>query len=164
MRAGRRRKKGKRERNGRVQRPPAVDRDVCAVVLAQPHRRGSRDPFCESPLGRFVLRHGLDRLTYDAALGYAHLVRRVFAAKGIPQPVRDGHRATPGQEMRAETARHLQNTLEQIEKRLRGIGHGGVDAVCELAVYEREALPGQTEEASLVLLELGMRAPGKQGQ
>jgi hypothetical protein len=135
-----------------------------SVVLAQPHRRGSRDPFCESPLGRFVLRHSLDRLCYDAALSYARLVRRVFAAKGVPQPVRDGHCPTPGRELSAETARHLQSTLEQIEERLRGISRIGANAVRQLAVYEREASPAQTVEASLVLLDLGMRAPGKQGQ
>jgi hypothetical protein len=63
-----------------------------AVALAQPHRKGARDPrdpYLESPLGRFVLKHKLDRLCYDTALGYAGLVRAAFASLGIPQPVRE---------------------------------------------------------------------------
>jgi hypothetical protein len=70
-----------------------------ATALAQPHRRGSkdpRDPFLESPLGRFILWHKLDRLCYDDALNFAKLVRRVFATKGVPQAVRDGHVARDG--------------------------------------------------------------------
>lgn len=152
---GRKRKKGRRERNGRIQRPSIADRDVMSVVLAQPHRRGSRDPLCESPLGRFVLRRGLNPICYDAALGYARLVRRVFASMGIPQPVGDGHRAVPGKDLCVETVRLLQLELNETEKRLRGISRDGVRAVRQLAVYECEACPEQAVEASRVLLELG---------
>src|SRR5262249_25417891 len=118
MKAGRRRKNGRRERNGRIQRGPARPyQDVMSVALSQPHRRDAKDakdPFLESPLGQFILRQELPRLCYDSALDYAQLVRRLFAAKGVPQPVRTGYHPTGGQEMTTEAARHLQNELGEI--------------------------------------------------
>jgi hypothetical protein len=132
-----------------------------AVVLAQPHRKGDRDPLRESSLGQFVLRHRLDRLCYDAALDFARLTRRVFASKGVPQPHRDGHR-TPDNwlGLSAEAARHLQHELEQLEKRLRSVSRDGFSATRQLAVFEREASPDQAEETVRVLLELAAgRAP-----
>jgi hypothetical protein len=126
-----------------------------SVVLAQPHRRGSKDPFCESPLGRFVLRHGLDRLCYDIALDYAQLVRCFFAAKGVPQATKDGHRTPDGaRELTAEAAQCLQNELEQIEEKLRGVSRSGLAAMRELAVFEREAPLAQAKETASVLREL----------
>jgi hypothetical protein len=91
-----------------------------AVALAQPHRRGNRDPFLESPLGRFVLAQELPRIVYDSALDYAALVRRSFAVAGIPQPLSTGVHATREGEMTVEAARALQNQLQQVDKRLRG--------------------------------------------
>jgi hypothetical protein len=100
MRAGRRCKKGVRERNGRVQRPPRAYHDPAATALNQPHRRNARDPkdpYNESPLGRLILRQELPRVCFDHALNYAQLVRRLFAAKGVPQPVRTGiHKTAEG--------------------------------------------------------------------
>jgi hypothetical protein len=88
---GRKRKAGKRERNGRLQRVPAPDRDVRSLVLRQPHRRlngfNRNDPFLESELGRFVLKHGLDRLCYDVALSYGRLAGRVFSTRGANRPI-----------------------------------------------------------------------------
>jgi hypothetical protein len=91
MKAGRKRKRGVRERNGRIQRGPAhTYQDPMAVALAQPHRKGSKEPLLESPLGQFVLRQELPRVCYDSALDYSKLVRRSFAVAGIPQPVGTG--------------------------------------------------------------------------
>jgi hypothetical protein len=157
MRTGRKRKKGTRERNGRVQRPPVAARDIRDVVFAQPHRRGAvdpRDPFLESLLGQFILRHKLDRLTYDAALAYAILTRRVFAVRGIPQPHRDGHRVLDGLGVSSEAARQLQEALRLLERRLRKVSGDGFRAARQLAVFEKEALPEQAEEAAAVLREL----------
>jgi hypothetical protein len=154
MKAGRKRKKGMRERNGRVQRPPVAARDIRDVVLAQPHRHGSLDPFCESFLGQFILHHRLDRLCYDAALSYANLVRRLFAVKGIPQPGNGHHVPDGAREMTAEIARHIESMLQQVDKRLLGISRSGTAAVRQMAVFEREALPEQADEAAEVLREL----------
>src|SRR5262245_33050033 len=94
MKAGRKRTAGRRERNGRPQRPSAADRNPIAACLMQPHRRNAKDPkdpFNESELGRFILRQELPRIVYDSALDYAKLVRRSFAAAGIPQPCTSGY-------------------------------------------------------------------------
>jgi hypothetical protein len=126
-----------------------------AVALAQPHRRSAKDakdPFLESPLGRFVLTQELPRICYDTALNYAGLVRRSFAVAGIPQPVRTGVHATSDREMTTEAARALQHQLDQVERRLRGISRAGLNALRSLAVDEREAL--SEEGGSLILLEL----------
>jgi hypothetical protein len=122
------------------------------VALAQPHRKGDRDPLRESPLGRLVLRQELPRICYDAALAYGALVRRAFAVAGIPQPVGTGYHPTGEQEISTEGARRLQNELREIEKKLRGISRSGLSGLRELAVHERGVL--SQEEASLVLLEL----------
>lgn len=97
----------------------------------------------------------LDPICFDAALDYARLVRRVFAVKGVPLPCGHGYHANAGgREMDTEAARQLQRELDETEQRLRGISRVGAGAVRELAVYEREASPAQTEEASLVLRSL----------
>lgn len=94
-RAGRKRKEGRRETSGRLQRPTLAqiaDAQKSAqdaekiVVLAQPHRRGSHDPLTECALGRFVLRLGLNRRLYDAGLEYATLRRKWLAAWSAPLP------------------------------------------------------------------------------
>lgn len=106
--AGRKRKAGTREPNGRVQRP-TVDRlnEMTAAsrrkeqqtVLDQPHRQGIRDKhgdewaghaWAESPLGRFCIRHKLRHEYYDAGLAYASIVSCWRGAKGVP------HSATKG--------------------------------------------------------------------
>jgi hypothetical protein len=55
--AGRKRKAGPREPNGRVQRPTATEREsnIKGVVLGQPHRQGSDDIWRETPIGRLLL-------------------------------------------------------------------------------------------------------------
>ncbi len=94
-RAGRKRKTGQREPNGRLQRPSKEEREAArlcreagerATVLAQPHRRGNYDQLCASALGRFVLNHKMRRELFEAGEEYAGTVRRWRAAKGIPEP------------------------------------------------------------------------------
>jgi hypothetical protein len=58
--------------------------EVRAVALAQPHRCGSDDWLLESPLGRFVRKHGLRQEVYDAAREYGRAVARVFFILGVP--------------------------------------------------------------------------------
>jgi hypothetical protein len=96
--AGRKRKPGHREPNGRPQRPTQSvlnelnQREamkVKAVVLAQPHRRNSKDPEareCEpfSALERFC-KHlgGGDEIILAAGLRYKKIVRDWRSTKGI---------------------------------------------------------------------------------
>jgi hypothetical protein len=150
---GRKRKPGKRERNGRHQRPPAPARDVRDLVLAQPHRRGQgqdrNDPFTESPLGRFVLKHKLDRLCYDAALAYGRLAGRVFSSRGATRPILGTRTSTgSGNEMTTATARRLQRELAEVDA---GLGKNGIRALRTLALFELEALP-EDEEAAVTAL------------
>jgi hypothetical protein len=157
MKAGRKRKKGRREPNGRIQRPSCPYRDVMGVALAQPHRRlngfDRRDPLLESPLGRFVLEHKLDRLCYDGALAYGRLAGKVFSSRGATRPIL-GTRSSAGsgKEMSAATARHLQRELDQVDKQLRAIG--GIRALRTLALFELEELPEDTEAAVATLRAL----------
>jgi len=108
MASGRKRKFGKREKNGNLQRPSKIERESfqrrmeqveMQTVLAQPHRRGNTDQRCESALGRFSIANPkLRRELFDAASDYAGLKRRWRAAKGVPGDVRlgaDGSGAGP---------------------------------------------------------------------
>jgi hypothetical protein len=97
MTAGRKRKKCQREPNGRPQRPTVVAQNeivrerndaVMSVVLAQPHRLGSRSQQRESPWGRFCEDHKLRREIYDGGNAFADLLRRWRAAKGVPTDLR----------------------------------------------------------------------------
>ena len=152
---GRKRKPGKRERNGRPQRPPSVDRSPMAVALAAPHRRNAndpRDPFLESVLGRFVLKHKLDMLCYDSALAYGRLACRVFSSRGATRPVLGTRSAAgSGKEMSTATARHLQRELERVDKQL---CKNGIRALRTLALFELEAMPEDTEAAVATLRAL----------
>jgi hypothetical protein len=53
--------------------------------------------------------------------------------------------------MSAETARHLQNELAQVDARLRA---AGVNAVRRLALFEVEEFPGEAPEAVRALRAL----------
>ena len=68
----------------------AAEESEMRVVLAQPHRRGSRSQLAECPLGRFCLEHKLDRELFDAGEAYATLKRRWLAAWDTPLPDRLG--------------------------------------------------------------------------
>ena len=90
----------RREPNGRRSRPTtkadieaaqrASEEREKAVVLAQPHRKGSTDQKCGWPLGEFALanraRPNWDEALYHAGNEYSALVRRWRLAKGIPDP------------------------------------------------------------------------------
>jgi hypothetical protein len=155
---GRRRKQGRRERNGRVMRrqPVAVERDIVSVAVSQPHRRGAkdpRDPFHESVLGRFVLAHKLDRFCYDAALTYGQKSRRLYAYLGIPRPCGDGRRIL-GLNVLPQAVRQLRDELDELDKRLCSVSCAGVHALKEMAVFERVAPAEEAEAAAAVLREL----------
>ena len=92
--AGRKRKSGLREPNGRLQRATTVDglnaladaarRKQQSVVLRQPHRRGEDSPLAENPLGRLCLRRRLRREMFEAGMNYAAIVACWRGAKGVP--------------------------------------------------------------------------------
>ncbi|GLS17886.1 hypothetical protein GCM10007874_09020 [Labrys miyagiensis] len=85
-RPGRKRAIVAREKNGRPSRAQHPVEAMEAVVLAQPHRRGSTDRRCASVFGRFCLRLKLRQELTEAGEEYAATVKRWRAAKGVPTP------------------------------------------------------------------------------
>lgn len=83
-----------RERDGRIQRLTTVEQIALAererqqremaVVLAQPHRRGSQSQLAESVLGRFCEKHRLRRELFDAGIEYGAMRRRWAKYKDAP--------------------------------------------------------------------------------
>lgn len=68
----------------------AIEEAEMAVVLAQPHRLGSRSQKAENALGRFCEANKLRQELYDAGTRYGSLKRRWQALKGCPMPDRLG--------------------------------------------------------------------------
>jgi hypothetical protein len=103
-------------------------------------------------LGRFVLKHKLDRLCYDSALAYGRLAGMVFSSRGATRPIL-GTRPETGSrpEMSAEKARRLQRELAEVDSRLH---KNGIRALRTLALFELEALPEDTEAAVATLRAL----------
>jgi hypothetical protein len=87
-------------RNGRVrhsraakqieQHQKSVEEAEMRVVLAQPHRRGSRSQLRENALGRFIEDNRLRMALYNAGREYGALKSKWRAAKGAPMPDRLG--------------------------------------------------------------------------
>lgn len=71
-------------------RDKALEEAEMRVVLAQPHRLGSRSQKRENALGRFCEDNRLVHELYDAGTRYGALKRKWQAAKGAPLPDRLG--------------------------------------------------------------------------
>ena len=85
---GRRRKKGPREPNGRVQRTKAIDPKT--VAKRQPHRRGvpaalAHDPKAECIMGRLCLNGFISETQYEAGVKYRTAVLRYRSAIEAPR-------------------------------------------------------------------------------
>jgi hypothetical protein len=85
---GRKRKKGPREPNGRVQRIKTIDPK--AVAKRQPHRRGvpaalAHDPKAECMMGRLCLNGVLSETQYEAGVKYRTAVMRYRSAIEAPR-------------------------------------------------------------------------------
>jgi hypothetical protein len=85
---GRKRKKGLREPNGRVQRLKAIDPK--AVAKSQPHRRGvpaalAHDPKAECMMGRLCLNGFISETQYEAGVKYRTAVMRYRSAIEAPR-------------------------------------------------------------------------------
>ena len=123
------RKTGKREANGRLQRPTLAQlknieaeryRENMQQVASQPHRVGFRDPMdprLESALGRFCVIHGLRRELYQAGLDWAEMRRSWNSAKGVPDSEHHGGMGT-GQGPSPETVERWKRRLFDIDEAL----------------------------------------------
>lgn len=60
--------------------------DTMSVAVAQPHRRGSLDPWAGEPLFIFVTVHGLSFGLYKAGEEYDKVLRRAKVARGFAVP------------------------------------------------------------------------------
>lgn len=85
---GRKRKKGPREPNGRVQRAKAIDPK--AVARRQPHRRGvpaalAHDPKAECMMGRLCLNGDISETQYEAGVKYRTAVMRYRSVIEAPR-------------------------------------------------------------------------------
>ena len=85
---GRKRKKGPREPNGRVQRLKALDPK--AVAKSQPHRRGvpaalAHDPKAECMMGRLCLNGDISQTQYEAGVKYRTAVLRYRSVIEAPR-------------------------------------------------------------------------------
>ena len=167
-RAGRKRKEGRREASGRLQRPTLAQiaaaqksaQDVeKVVVLAQPHRLGNADAFAECALGRFVIRLGLERRLHDAGQEYATLRRKWLAAWSAPLPDK---MAGKGGDIPLETVRGWRSRLFECEDAMMRCGVAAQGWVIALACDGQDMPPGHpserdTADALLALaVELGM--------
>lgn len=143
-RAGRKRKPGTRERNGRLKRPTleqikAKQKELGDVekvtVLAQPHRLGNTDTLCASALGRFCLSYKPPKGCYDAGLTYASLKSKWLAAVGAPRDVRMGG---SGRDIPAKIVHGWAARIAAMEDAmLRAGGVAGLGWIEDLAVYDR---------------------------
>jgi hypothetical protein len=122
-------------------------------VIAQPHRRGDLDQFCEGPAGRFVLKHQLLRPIYDAICEYGDLVRHFQAAKVGTKPVVSLGFGS-GMGVSPRKAKWLAEEVSWIESTLRSISMVGFRAVKDLAVFETPVPPGSAPEVIGVLYGL----------
>lgn len=158
-RAGRKRKPGIREANGRLARPTVqqlkelerVSRlGEMATVLAQPHRMGNTHQWAGSALGRFVLAHKLRGELFDVGEEYAALVRRLRAAKGVPVPEKlssGGMGLGPSD----ATVRGWERKEEGLRTILMRIGTQAYIGVRKLVVEDRDTRP---ETAPLIIAGL----------
>lgn len=175
------RKPGPREPNGRPKRDrtqdalnaknAAMSREVRAVALAQPHRRGKDDVRLSDALGRFCARHRVRAEAYDAGCIYQASARRWRLLTGAPslaipaQDVRDDDprdRAEPGLG-HADAAKDWDGEARRIAVRLRecdlfmsGASHDGFLAVRAAACDEIEIDDGWAEAAKAALLALAV--------
>lgn len=108
-----------------------------AVVLAQPHRRGSEDTRCASALGRFVLAQGLRSEVYEAGLDYAKLINRWRSAKGIPTQIREGIGGL-GDGPSDETVQSWASQIARIELAIVPISHAGFLAMRRLCLDDHD--------------------------
>lgn len=168
----RKRKPGKRERNGRPLRPTiwelkelqrAREETEKQTVLAQPHRRGERDQKAASALGRFCLQHKLEGELYQAGEEYGNLVRRWRIANCIPVQGRPG--PSLGIEPDDATVQGWGRRILEIEDRLLRASPGIFGAIGWLILSDEDPHPvnGPAIIYGLRLLadELGLLMIGK---
>jgi hypothetical protein len=148
-RPGRKRKPGPRFPCGqRVQ--PHKERGenpdkVVAQVMAQPHRRGSKDPrnqWNESPLGRLCLLHRLRTELFDAGEAWAQTRSVWLSIVGAPK-IKAGEKIYgSGRDVAFSEANRLRRLYLQGAEAIRSVvGEDGLRAIVRLACDRQEIHP-----------------------
>ena len=153
---GRKRKNGKRERNGRIQRDKT---DPKIVSLSQPHRQSvpiekRHDQKAENPFGRLNLTNTVTDIEYDAGLKFRDDYLRYARIMGIPSHcprsvALDGLRYGSGADISPEQADARKSKWRRA---LAAVGAERVKIVLNsVVIYEKELVSGE-----LVYLRIGL--------
>lgn len=158
MKVGRKRKQGKRERNGRIQRQKPLDAKV--ISLGQPHRRSlvwnedkwesvpaakMHDHRAESPFGRLNLVNAVPDVEYAAGVKYRDICLRYRAVIDSPNPnpattsldrIAYGGRDPIGDEEAIKRRNDYMRSFEAIE------GYGPRLVINSVVIFEKELQPG----------------------
>lgn len=164
---GRPRKMMKREPNGRPQREAkhqieeaerAREQREMAVVLSQPHRRGSRSQLRENAIGRFVEDMMLPMALYFAAQEYASTKRRWLAEAKAPMPDRLGG---SGEDVPPEVFREWGDSIKRDEDAMRdAAGTIGMVPVVWMAFDGFDCPPNSPRDKVVIALVALARAHG----
>jgi hypothetical protein len=153
-----------REPNGRPKRPTVKQMEEQIrlrgdveklVVLMQPHRGGDSDQRRASALGRFVMDHKLRPELYDAGNEYAGLVRRLWAAKGVPSDQR-GAAGSMGLGPSDATVRGWEKREEALRTALMRLSSQTFLNIRRITVEEREVKPEFNTEVIAGLMTLAV--------
>lgn len=169
--AGRPKKAGLREPNGKLKRPSAEERRKAdririmgerAFVVGQPHRRGEMSQMAGSVFGRFCLKNKLRPEIYDAGQEFARIVAGWRAAKGVPVFSNASPGPMPAPEDPERTKKRvdgLRDRMMRCEKALLRIGTEANIAVRQLILDEFDLSWEQDEHAkdglAALAVELG---------
>jgi hypothetical protein len=154
---GRKRKQGKRERNGRIQREKSEDPRI--ISLTQPHRQGvpadkRHDQRAENPFGRLNLINAVPDIEYDAGIKYRDDYLRYRVTIDSPKPLRA--MSPPG--MSYGGASYFISEEEEIRRRnayLRAFeavtGYGPRVVIKSVLLCEKELQPGDLPDLRTAL-------------
>jgi hypothetical protein len=145
---GRKRKQGKRERNGRIQREKSEDPKI--VAFTQPHRQGvpaekRHDQRAENPFGRLNLINAVPDIEYDAGIKFRDITLRYRAVIDCPNPnpgaisldrIAYGGRVPVSEEEAIRRRNDYARSFEAI------VGYGPRLVIKSVVIFEKELQPG----------------------
>jgi hypothetical protein len=148
VKVGRKRKQGKRERNGRIQRQKPEDAKL--ISFSQPHRQcvpadKRHDQRAENPFGRLNLINAVPDVEYDAGIKYRDICLRYRAVIDSPNPnpaamsldrISYGGRDPIGEEEAIKRRNEYMRSFEAIQ------GYGPRLVINSVVIFEKELQPG----------------------
>jgi hypothetical protein len=169
---GRKRKQGKRERNGRIQREKSEDPKI--VAFTQPHRQGvpadkRHDQRAENPFGRLNLINAVPDIEYDAGIKFRDDCQRYrttlkytwdekseswVTALGAPNPFPgaiafDGLSRGGGKRLDGSEIGRRRNDYMRAFEAITGYGPRLV--IKSVVIFEKELQPGDLPDLRIAL-------------